>query len=176
MRCEDCGATNLDGADNCSACGHRLLPEEASRGGSGGAPRSTWILLGVATVAAVVLVGALMTSGGPGGGGGGGGPAAPSVESTQVAKASEVSTRVVTPAQRDRVLAAATPIIKKKYADLSKVAPNVVSYEFHGTVYVDAAYETRVRLQGSKGPMLVPRSVIVSLDESTGEVTTYATD
>lgn len=72
MKCEHCGASNLDGAERCSACGEGL---GGSAGGvserDSGGSRSTWVIAGVIGVAALVLVGLMFSSSlGPSAGGG----------------------------------------------------------------------------------------------------------
>jgi len=69
MKCEHCGASNLDGAERCSACGEGLGGTPAGTGerASDGS-RSTWIIAGIA---ALVFVGLLFSSSlGPSAGGG----------------------------------------------------------------------------------------------------------
>lgn len=78
MECRSCGASNLDGAESCSACGGSLSEKQIQDGASvaGGLSSNSWVLMGVVAVAAVAMVAVMLSAGGSGSGGGGGGGSA----------------------------------------------------------------------------------------------------
>jgi len=181
MECRNCGVSNLDGAERCSGCKQVLDVGPGLEGNNGESHRvrSTWVVMGVTASAVVALVAVLMSASG-GNPGTGGRSAAEGPESTSSTEtlgsieASEVTTMPVAPEQRSRVLEVAEAILDEDFPDMKGVTPNVVAYRYRGETFVDAVYETQVTVEGSDGPIQIPRTVVISLAESTGEVSVYA--
>ncbi len=72
MDCRECGASNLDGAESCSACGTLLSQSHDERPSVASPSGRSWLLIGVVVAAGLAVVGLMISAGGGGSGGGGG--------------------------------------------------------------------------------------------------------
>lgn len=186
MKCEHCGASNLDGAERCSACGELLESRGYDASGSRtSGSRSGWIIGAVVAIASVGLVAAMLSAGGGGAGGSGGvmrdDASMTSSDTTAGAgddqgPVSQVTTLPVTPEQEDALRRAADAAAADDYLEYVGGAVSVSRYEFGGHAY------GQIRMY-PPGASSVPTSgeqptvhVVVIINEETGEATVHESD